>query len=84
MTVCSGALPVIGDIEVEVTDMRSIFRENYVAGHLPWCEPEGKVWNIVELELCMNPAEVNRISTLGQFYCVLNATYKSCVEFKSM
>lgn len=54
-------LPVTGDIEVEVTDMRSVFRQDYVASDLPWREPEGKVWNIIQLELCMDPAEVNRI-----------------------
>ena len=59
--VCSGALPVTGDIEVEVADMRSVFREDYVSGHLPRREPEGKVWNFIQLKLCMNPAEVNRI-----------------------
>lgn len=50
-------LLVIGDVEVEVADVRGIFREDDVASELAWCEPEGKIWNIVELEFCMNPAE---------------------------
>lgn len=54
-------LPVIGDVEVKVADMRCIFRENNVAGELPWGEPEGKVWNIIELEFCVNPVEVTRM-----------------------
>lgn len=48
-------LPVSGDIEVKVADMRRIFRQNNVAGELPWREPEGEVWNIIELEFCVNP-----------------------------
>lgn len=56
LEVCEKGLPVVGDIEVKVADMRCIFRQNNVASELPRGEPEGKVGNVVELELCMNPA----------------------------
>lgn len=36
--------------------MRGVFREDNVASELAWCEPEGKIWNIIELEFCMNSA----------------------------
>ena len=58
----SKILPVIRDIKLEVADMRRIFREDNVTSELAWGEPEGKVWNIVKLEFCMNPAEENRSS----------------------
>lgn len=57
-------LPVIRDIEVEAADMRSVLGEDDVTSELARGEPEGKVWNIVELELCMNPAEENRTSSV--------------------
>lgn len=56
--VCLKDLPVIGDVEVKVSDMRCVFRDDDVADELPRSEPEGKVWDIVELEFCVNPAEV--------------------------
>ncbi len=43
-----------------MADVRCIFGQNYVASELSGGEPEGKIWNIVELEFCMNPAEMNR------------------------
>lgn len=49
-------LPVIGDIKVEEADVRGVFRKDNIASELAWCEPEGKIWNIIELEFCMNPA----------------------------
>lgn len=55
-------VPVIGDVELEMSDVRCIFRQNDVASELARGEPEGKVWNIVELEFCVNPAEVKRTS----------------------
>lgn len=61
---CIKGSPVIGDVDVKVADMRCIFRKNDVAGELAWGEPEGKVGNIVELEFCMNPVEVNRMKSL--------------------
>lgn len=66
---CRKDLPVTGDIEVKVADVRCVFRQNNVAGELARGEPEGKVWNIVELELGMNPAEVNRKSSLCRSKC---------------
>lgn len=45
-----------------MSDVRCIFRQNDVASELARGEPEGKVWNIVELEFCVNPAEVKRTS----------------------
>lgn len=56
----SKVLPVTGYIEVKVANMRCIFREDDVTSELAWGEPEGKVWNVVELELGMNSAEVNQ------------------------
>lgn len=53
-------LPVIGDVEVEVADVGRVFREDDVASELTRREPEGKVWDVVELEFCVNPAEANR------------------------
>lgn len=59
-TQCSEVIPVIRDIEVEMADMRCVFREDNVSSELARGQPERKVWNIVELELCMNPAEENK------------------------
>lgn len=42
-----------------MANVRRILREDDVTGELAWSEPEGKVWNVVELELGMNPAERN-------------------------
>lgn len=47
-----------------MADVGCVFRQNDVAGELPRREPERKVWDIVELEFSMNPAEVNRKSCL--------------------
>lgn len=66
---CINCLPVIGDVEVKVADMRCIFRKNDVAGELARGEPEGEVRNIVELEFCMNPAEANRTRSLYRNVC---------------
>lgn len=55
--VCTKDLPVVGDIEVKMADVRCIFRQNNVTSELPWGEPEREVWNFVELEFCMNPVE---------------------------
>lgn len=55
-------LPVIGDIEVELADMGRIFGQNNVASELPRSEPEGKVWNFVELKFCMNSAGGNIVN----------------------
>lgn len=52
-------LPVVGDIEVESADVGRIFGQNNVASELPRSEPEGKVWNFVELKFCMNSAGGN-------------------------
>lgn len=49
-------LPVVGDVEVKVADMRCIFGQDNVASELPRGEPKRKVWNFVELEFGMNPA----------------------------
>lgn len=57
---------------MKVANMRCIFREDDVTGELAWGEPEGKVWNIVELELSMNSAEVNQKSSL----CWINSINK--------
>lgn len=62
MIVYSEHLPVTRDIELEVADMRSVFRQDDVAGELSRREPEGEVGNIIQLELCMNPADVFRIN----------------------
>lgn len=56
LEVCVKGLPVVGDIEVKVADVRCVFRQNNVASELPRGEPEGKIGNVVELEFCMNPA----------------------------
>lgn len=34
--------------------MGGISGKNYVASELSWCEPEGEVWDFIQLELCMN------------------------------
>lgn len=74
--VCLKDLPVIGDVEMKVADMRCIFREHNVSNELPRGEPEGKVWNIIQLEFCMNPEEVNRTrSWLRTARCVLSRSY---------
>lgn len=39
--------------------MGRVFGQNNVASELPRSEPEGKVWNFVELKFCMNSAEGN-------------------------
>lgn len=52
-------LPVVGDIEVELADVGRIFGQNNVAGELPRSEPEGEVWNVVELKFRMNSAGGN-------------------------
>lgn len=57
---CTKALPVVWDVEVKVADVRCVLRQNDVPGELAWSEPEGEVWDVVELEFCMNPAEVDR------------------------
>lgn len=44
--------------------MRCIFREDDVPGELTRCEPEGEVWNIIELEFGMDPTEVNRTRSI--------------------
>ena len=59
-TLSPKVLPVVRDVEVEVSDMRCVFREDDVTSELAGAEPEGEVRNIVELELCMNPAEENK------------------------
>lgn len=59
-TLRSEVSPVVRDVEVKVADVRCVFREDDVTGELARREPEGKVRDVVELELCMNPAEENR------------------------
>lgn len=55
-------LPVTGDVEVEVADVRCVFRDDDVASELTRSEPEREVWNFVELELRVDPAGVRRMS----------------------
>jgi len=50
-----GSVPVGGDIEVEVADVRRVLGDDDVAGELARGEPEGEVWHFVQLELCMHP-----------------------------
>lgn len=38
-----------------MSDVRGVFGEDDVARELSRREPEGKVGNVIELELCMNP-----------------------------
>lgn len=52
-------LPVVGDIKVELADVGRIFGQNNVASELPRSEPEGEVWDFVELKFCMNSAGGN-------------------------
>lgn len=39
-----------------MSNVGGVFRKDDVAGELARSEPEGKIWNIVELEFSMNPA----------------------------
>lgn len=77
--VCIKDLPVAGDVEVKVTDMRCIFRQNNVASELPRGEPEGKVGNIVELEFCMNPAG-EEVLSISKASCNLRNVFPACLS----
>lgn len=44
---------------MELADVGRIFGQNNVASELPRSEPEGKVWNFVELKFRMNSAGGN-------------------------
>ena len=52
-------VPVVGHIEVELADVGRIFGQNNVAGELTRSEPEGKVWNFIELKFSVNSAGGN-------------------------
>lgn len=77
--VCIKDLPVAGDVEVKVTDMRCIFRQNNVASELPRSEPEGKVGNIVELEFCMDPAG-EEVLSISKASCNLRNVFPACLS----
>lgn len=46
---------VVGDVQVEASDMRGVSGEHDVASELTRCEPERKVWNVVQLKLGVYP-----------------------------
>lgn len=72
-TLRSEVSPVVRDVEVEVADVRCVFREDDVTGELARREPEGKVGHIIELEFSMNPAEEEFLSS----YCKTSALFAS-------
>lgn len=51
--------PVIRNVEVKVSDVRGVFRKDDVPRELTGSEPEREVWDLVELELSVNPDQKN-------------------------
>lgn len=53
---------MIGYEQPEVTDVRSIFRQDDMAGELARREPEGEIRRFTELELGMDPVGMGLLS----------------------